>query len=451
MHAKYVAANTKRLNVHNHKRARDTRNLHTSKVGQTRVHNEKRRIVNPTAANMRELKWSDELATVAQNYANKCVSGHNPYKSDEAESFKRVGENLYYSKYEATPRKAVEYWDNEKNSYDFGTNICTHEKTCSHYTQKWSAELAIVAQNYANKCTTEHNPYRNQQASFQEVGENLYWNTAQVSPSTAVDSWDNEKNYYNYGSNTCSPSKFCGHYTQKWSAELATVAQNYANKCNATVHNQFRHQQAPSFQTVGENIYMNTAQVSPSTAVNDWDDEKFYYNYGANTCSFVCGHYTQAHNMFRRNVEPTASNMVELQWNDGLAKMADRWARRCQFVHNSRRNNQSMFNFVGENLAYSSDDRKADSYVQMWYAEVKDYTFETNGCSAECSHYTQVVWATTEYIGCGKTYCANLNGFLVVCNYAPAGNYPTQPYRNCQPCSRCPEGYSCSDRLCRPP
>lgn len=43
--------------------------------------------------------------------------------------------------------------------------------------QKWSAELAIVAQNYANKCTTEHNPYRNQQASFQEVGENLYWNT----------------------------------------------------------------------------------------------------------------------------------------------------------------------------------------------------------------------------------------------------------------------------------
>lgn len=23
---------------------------------------------------------------------------------------------------------------------------------------------------------------------------------------------------------------------------------------------------------------------------------------------------------------------------------------------------------------YTADDRKADSYVQMWYAEVKDYT-----------------------------------------------------------------------------
>nr|XP_034330687.1 peptidase inhibitor 16-like [Crassostrea gigas] len=108
------------------------------------VHNEKRRIVNPTAANMRELKWSDELATVAQNYANKCVSGHNPNKYDKAESFKRVGENLYYSKDEATPRKAVEFWDNEKNSYDFGTNNCTHEKTCGHYTQVVWAETEYV-------------------------------------------------------------------------------------------------------------------------------------------------------------------------------------------------------------------------------------------------------------------------------------------------------------------
>lgn len=45
-------------------------------------------------------------------------------------------------------------------------------------------------------------------------------------------------------------------FYQKWSAELATVAQNFANNCNATVHNQFRHQQAPSFQSVGENMYI---------------------------------------------------------------------------------------------------------------------------------------------------------------------------------------------------
>lgn len=27
--------------------------------------------------------------------------------------------------------------------------------------------------------------------------------------------------------------------------------------------------------------------------VNDWDDEKFYYNYGVNICLFVCGYYIQ--------------------------------------------------------------------------------------------------------------------------------------------------------------
>lgn len=37
------------------------------------------------------------MATVAQNYANKCVYGHNPNKYEEAPSFERVGENLYYN------------------------------------------------------------------------------------------------------------------------------------------------------------------------------------------------------------------------------------------------------------------------------------------------------------------------------------------------------------------
>lgn len=43
-------------------------------------------------------------------------------------------------------------------------------------------------------------------------------------------------------------------------------------QCNATVHNQFRHQQAPSFQTVGENIYMNTGTLY------DWIYLNFVYN-----------------------------------------------------------------------------------------------------------------------------------------------------------------------------
>ncbi|XP_034330686.2 peptidase inhibitor 16 [Magallana gigas] len=134
---------------------------------------------------------------------------------------------------------------------------------------KWSAELAIVAQNYANKCTTEHNPYRNQQASFQEVGENLYWNTAQVSPSTAVDSWDNEKNYYNYGSNTCSPSKFCGHYTQVVWAETEYVgcAVAFCNPLDGFTHPSAYHyvcNYGESGNTLGVKPYVSGTCQCPS-------------------------------------------------------------------------------------------------------------------------------------------------------------------------------------------
>nr|XP_034330685.1 GLIPR1-like protein 1 [Crassostrea gigas] len=108
---------------------------------------------------------------------------------------------------------------------------------------------------------------------------------------------------------------------------------------------------------------MNTAQVSPSTAVNDWDDEKFYYNYGANTCSFVCG------------------------------------------------------------------------------------------------HYTQVVWAETEYVGCAVASCSPLvlpggttwsSGYYYVCNYGESGNFNgARPYVSGATCSQCPSGYTCNNNLCQ--
>ena len=40
-------------------------------------------------------KWSGELATIAQNHANKCVNAHNPSASSQSASFAYVGENLY--------------------------------------------------------------------------------------------------------------------------------------------------------------------------------------------------------------------------------------------------------------------------------------------------------------------------------------------------------------------
>jgi pathogenesis-related protein 1 len=69
----------------------------------------------------------------------------------------------------------------------------------------WDAEIAAVAQAYAERCVFEH--------SGNEYGENLYASAGQAStPQQVVDSWASEVAQYDYGSNGCSG--VCGHYTQ---------------------------------------------------------------------------------------------------------------------------------------------------------------------------------------------------------------------------------------------
>ncbi len=44
-----------------------------------------------------------------------------------------------------------------------------------------------------------------------------------------------------------------------------------------------------------------------------------------------------------------------------------------------------------------------------------------------CGHYTQVVWHSTETVGCGKASCGSEEVWL--CNYNPSGNWFGQkPY-----------------------
>ncbi|KAM3291379.1 basic form of pathogeneis-related protein 1 [Capsicum chacoense] len=74
----------------------------------------------------------------------------------------------------------------------------------------WDNRLAAFAQNYANQrigdCRMQHSggPY----------GENLAAAFPQLNAAGAVKMWVNEKQWYNYNSNSCAPGKVCGHYTQ---------------------------------------------------------------------------------------------------------------------------------------------------------------------------------------------------------------------------------------------
>ena len=75
----------------------------------------------------------------------------------------------------------------------------------------WDDTVATYAQNYANQrrgdCALQHSggPY----------GENIFWGQgAEFTPADAVRSWVNEKQYYDYNSNTCAQGEECGNYTK---------------------------------------------------------------------------------------------------------------------------------------------------------------------------------------------------------------------------------------------
>jgi pathogenesis-related protein 1 len=74
-----------------------------------------------------------------------------------------------------------------------------------------------------------------------------------------------------------------------WSEPLAIVAQNWADRLLA--NGQFVHSHNPDY---GENLYEITgAAATPADVVNAFAGEVRYYDYPSNTCSGVCGHYTQ--------------------------------------------------------------------------------------------------------------------------------------------------------------
>lgn len=74
----------------------------------------------------------------------------------------------------------------------------------------------------------------------------------------------------------------------QWSEQLANYAQQWAD---------FLGTQPSIFHRpnngYGENIFWSSVPVSGQHAVESWASEGRYYDRSTNTCSAVCGHYTQ--------------------------------------------------------------------------------------------------------------------------------------------------------------
>ncbi|XP_048467797.1 peptidase inhibitor 16-like [Rhincodon typus] len=157
-----------------------------------------------------------------------------------------------------------------------------------------------------------------------------------------------------------------------------------------------------------------------------------------------------AHNKFRSSASD-ASNMLAMKWDTHLEKIAKKYANKCLWKHNTNRGN------VGENLFATNGPLDPATGVEDWYLEIFDYTYENMSCTPGkmCGHYTQVVWATTDKVGCASQFCDHLQGLdnknlsILVCNYAPPGNVVgSTPFKKGIPCSECPAGFQCVNKLC---
>ncbi|KAL9321319.1 hypothetical protein ACSQ67_013158 [Phaseolus vulgaris] len=75
----------------------------------------------------------------------------------------------------------------------------------------WNNTVAAFAQDYANQrkdCQLIHS------GGGGMYGENIAMSTGEMSAAEAVKMWVDEKQYYDYDSNSCAAGQQCGHYTQ---------------------------------------------------------------------------------------------------------------------------------------------------------------------------------------------------------------------------------------------
>ncbi|KAG8191105.1 hypothetical protein JTE90_010029 [Oedothorax gibbosus] len=137
--------------------------------------------------------------------------------------------------------------------------------------------------------------------------------------------------------------------------------------------------------------------------------------------------------------------MLEMEWDDHLAKQAQAWAEQCEFEHDNPIDKDGEE--AGQNIGWEgrSDDKPEwKGMIQSFYDEVKDFDpkdIHKLIDDDDTGHFTQVIWAESSRIGCGYVRYVGEDGgneFLYGCNYAPGGNFEDSPvYEVGKPCSKC--------------
>lgn len=134
-----------------------------------------------------------------------------------------------------------------------------------------------------------------------------------------------------------------------------------------------------------------------------------------------------AHNAVR-----AAAGVPPLVWDNALGTAAAAYAQQLAFTGVFEHSDRSKRPGVGENLWYGTHGAYSiEAMVGAWASERRDFTpgifpnVSRTGNWMDVSHYTQVIWPTTQRIGCALASTAATD--YLVCHYAPKGNIDGKP------------------------
>lgn len=110
------------------------------------------------------MTWDAELARVSQEYADRCIWGHNSERTAQYRGDGYVGENLSATSGQTSAidpeglSRLVKLWTSEDVDYNYDSNTCAAGKVCGHYTQVVWRETTRVGCGWARCASLQNIP-----------------------------------------------------------------------------------------------------------------------------------------------------------------------------------------------------------------------------------------------------------------------------------------------------
>jgi hypothetical protein len=127
------------------------------------------------------------------------------------------------------------------------------------------------------------------------------------------------------------------------------------------------------------------------------------------------------------NAERMRAGLPLLAWDNALGTAAASYARQLALTGRFEHSNRQARRGIGENLWKGSHGAfSVEAMVGGWSSEKRWFRRGTfpyvsrTGSWKDVGHYTQMIWPTTQRVGCALASTARLD--YLVCRYSGAGN-----------------------------